>query len=438
MDINNFKNSKDIDKDEELALVGLDDLSPEKDFETENVEGGYIISKYTGSSEAVLIPSSINGLPVVSISIYAFHDCENLQRVIIPDGVYSLGDRAPSSRVIRGLAGAFHGCKNLKSTTLPASVTDIGRWEFSKCVGLESIYVDADNASFCSVDGVLFNKEKTVLLKYPAGKDGNTYIIPDGVVTIGEHAFSECRNLAAITIPDSVAEIEIGAFQYCEILTDIHIPNSIEIGYCAFENCTSLKNITISDNNTMFSSENGVLFNKDKSVLIKYPEGRELECFFIPDSVSEIASCAFWKCKALKSIVFPDKTSKIGHCVFTGCKGLLDITIPYGNIRIEDGSFQGCSNLTNVTIPASVTEIGEFAFAGCTSLTSITIPGDSIDFWPWSFLECTNLMSINIHAKRERTIIGYQAFPEHTAINFISNKIPTDDPALLTQYPKNG
>jgi hypothetical protein len=131
------------------------------------------------------------------------------------------------------------------SYTIPGSVKTIKDQAFGGFAGLTSIMVAIDNAHYSSIDGVLFNKDKTVLIRYPAGKQG-AYTIPDGVKTIGSGAFSGCGRLTSVTIPNSVTSIEEFAFSFCTGLTSITIPNSIiSIGSSAFWYCTNLIFITI-------------------------------------------------------------------------------------------------------------------------------------------------------------------------------------------------
>ena len=134
---------------------------------------------------------------VTSIGVWDFGYCTGLTSVTIPDSVTSIGDYA------------FYGCKSLTSITIPDSVTSIARWTFRNCESLAAISVDEDNETYCSVDGVLFDKTKTTLVKYPEGKPNTSYIIPDGVTSIGSEAFAFRRNLTSITIPDSVTSIGV-------------------------------------------------------------------------------------------------------------------------------------------------------------------------------------------------------------------------------------
>ena len=147
---------------------------------------------------------------------------------------------------------AFYGCTQLTRVTIPDSVTGIGYAAFSKCVSLKSIDVGEDNTEYSSEDGVLFDKNKTVLIHFPAGKGGH-YTIPDGVTSIGDHAFIKCARLTSVTIPDSVTSIEALAFRDCFGLRSVRIPDSItNIKMGAFSSCSNLTSI-IFEGNAPFS-----------------------------------------------------------------------------------------------------------------------------------------------------------------------------------------
>ena len=209
------------------------------------------------ASGALIIPATIEGKSVTSIGKSAFSRCYSLTSIRIPDSVTSIGKEAFSActsltsiTVPDGVTSigkyAFSDCSDLTSITIPDGVTSIGERAFSSCLRLLAIKVGAGNISYADVDGVLFNKKKTLLITYPMGKKGTNYDVPDGVATIGVAAFYECRNLRNITISDGATAIGEEAFHGCSSLTNITIPDSVtSIGDYAFVHCANLSSIAI-------------------------------------------------------------------------------------------------------------------------------------------------------------------------------------------------
>ena len=198
--------------------------------------GSYI---YTIFSGCLKLSSITIGENVKTIPAYAFNGCSSLTSITIPDGVTSIGERA------------FEGCSSLTSITISDSVTSIDDDAFESCSSLTSIVVDNDNQCFTSIDGNLYNKDKTKLIQYAIGKTDASFIIPESVTSIGSSAFEDCLSLTSITIPDGVTSIGDYTFFRCSSLTNVTIGNSVtSIGSYAFYSCFSLTGITIPDSVT--------------------------------------------------------------------------------------------------------------------------------------------------------------------------------------------
>ena len=329
----------------------------------------------------ITLPSSVK-----SIGYYAFMNCTSLKSIKIPDNVTSIG------------WWAFSNCRSLTSVTIPERLNDIGAWTFSGCSSLTEFKVSAKNSNYVSVNGVLYNKDKTVIIHYPAKKKDKSYKIPDGVAIIAGDAFKYSANLTSITIPDSVEHIGDSAFYNCASLTSITIPKDVtNIGDQAFRGCISLTEIKVATANSNFVSLNGVLFSKDKTTLICYPAGKKDKSYTISDGVTSIYWCAFSDSKNLTAInvatenqnyfsvngVLYNKGKTKLICYPAGKKDK-SYTIPDGVTSIYDCAFSDCTSLKRITIPDGMLTIGVHSFFGCANLTSVTIPGSVISVADYS------------------------------------------------------
>ena len=245
--------------------------------------------------ESVILPNTIS-----TIGVHAFDGCNSLSSINIPNTVTSIGEGTFS--FCRGLTSvmipnsvtsigdaAFYYCSSLTSVTIPNSVTSIGERAFASCSSMISIDIADSNPNYCSVEGVIFNKEKSTLIQYPGGKQGD-YIIPTSVTSIENSAFRDCSGLTSVTIPNSVIGIGSYAFSGCSGLTSVSLPNSVtSIGSRAFEGCSSLTSVSIGN------------------------------------SVTSIGSSAFFECISLTSVTIPISVTSIGDYAFEQCSSLTNI-----------------------------------------------------------------------------------------------------------------
>ena len=281
----------------------------------------YLI-RYSGS---VVIPESVTydgtTYPVTSIGDFAFYDSPSLTSVTIPNSITSIGVRA------------FNGCSGLTSVSIGNSVTSIGIHVFYNCHSLTDISVDENNTTYSSLDGVLFNKSQTKLIKYPIGKQGE-YTIPNSVTTIDDSAFANCSNLASITIPNSVISIGGYAFANCVKLTSIIIPNSVttidggafsgcyrvtsvsigssatDVKWDAFSECNNINSVTINSNAIMSKrSYSSISF-------LYHAFGKQVTEYIIGDNVTSIGRYAFTGYSHLNTLIFSKNVTKIDEYAF--------------------------------------------------------------------------------------------------------------------------
>lgn len=371
--------------------------------------------KYAGS---VTIPETVtyesNTYTVTSIGAYAFDACFDLTNISLPNTITTIGHQAfygctglnsitiPNS-VTTIAAKSFLGCINISSVQISQYVLFIGEEAFSSCLRLETINVDSNNPNYASIDGVLYNKAITRLIQCPGAKVSVT--IPNTVTVIGESAFHYCNYLTSVTIPASVTFIGEEVFAYCD----------------------SLLELIVDSNNTNYSALDGILYNKNQTVLIQCPQGKisvnipgtvltvgrrafwscsSLLNLSIPNSVKTIETLAFFKCDGLTQVNIPASVTTISERAFASCRGLLSINVAYDNptysshngilfdknfntliqfpgglttfetdkniTTIANWSFWLSTNLTSIKIPNSVNNIGNYAFSDCYSLSAIT------------------------------------------------------------------
>ena len=343
----------------------------------------------------------------LGITEYAFLNCDSLETITFPNSLKVIGD------------SAFFNCWNLADVTLPASITTIGKDAFGDCTSMKAIYMNSSNDYFCEVDGVLFNGDKTILVYFPSGRNGE-YSIPNSVTTIGvsafnhshlnrvifsnsvttieKDAFANCPFLANVEIGDSVTTIGEGAFAYCGSLTTAEIPDSVNtigdgafqhsninsvyipssvitIGDLVFSGCDSLTAIKVDPNNENYCDIAGVLFSKNEEMLLCYPGGKSGE-YSIQNSVTAIGYGAFEFCNHLTRVTTGSFVTTIGERAFYSCDSLASVTISNSVTAIGGHAFGWCEDLIDIYFNGSAPTIGNYAFQYVTA-TAYYYPDDT-------------------------------------------------------------
>ena len=339
-----------------------------------------------------------------------------LKEVVIEEGVTEIG------------VDAFSVCTSLETVTLPESLQKIGEKAFSYCTSLKTINIP-DSVNVIGPKAFFFCKSLTSI------------DIPEGITEIGYATFGYAENLATVNIPTSVTRIGDFAFQNCGF-TSMNVPATVkELGESAFSTCRSLENVTVPAETV--SKKAFYFCDALKSVTLTddvktigeeaFRECRSLESIEIPSSVTELGTCAFKNCFALKTAVIKGGTVKgslVTEATFYNCNALetlvisdnatLDAsfkaayskstlkTVEIGKGEIGDSAFNGCTSLTNVTLGDGVTKIGTNAFIRCTQISSITIGSRVSSIGKNAFNGCTALTNANIGSGA----IGANAFQD--------------------------
>lgn len=401
-----------------------------KDFVIENG----VLKKYNGTDSEVVIPDV-----VTKIGDNAFNGCRNLEAVTIPDSVTSIGSSAfmfcsklktikiPNKvkniaerafyccdnlifvKIPDGVTSidceAFYSCENLPSITIPDSVTNVGIDAFSNCYALCSIYFSNSNAT---LGNRAFNScskltnvhiPEALILKSETAFDESLYkklnpagfIVEDGVLKkyIGD--------ASKVEIPNFVTKICANAFYHCFKLKSVNIPDSVTcIEDNAFYECSSLYEINVVESNANYSSCGGVLFNKNKTRLIKYPNYKSNFSYTIPDSVTSIAPAAFKRNLLIGSVTIPNSVKTIEKETFYGCEGLTNISIPDSVTSIGEEAFSNCKKICYIKLSENLKTIDKFAFFSCGAMTSITVPDSATSIGDGAFECCYHLKNVNI------------------------------------------
>jgi len=285
---------------------------------------------------------------------------------------------------------AFYGCTSLTSVTIPGCVTSIGYGAFSGCTGLTTVN------------------------------------IPSSVTSIELETFSGCTGLTSITIPNSVTSIGSSAFHDCTGLTSVNIGSGLSsINTSIFFDSRELSQINVDSANLHYSSQNGVLFNKNGSELIWFPWGKA-GAYSIPNSVKIIYTGAFKNCIGLTSVTIPNSVTGIGEYGFRGCTGLTSVTIPASVTYISSYAFYGCTTLNTVYFNAVSCSSSDSVFVNCPSLQTINIGGSVTRIPAYFFSYCTYVTSVTI--PDSVTYISYRAFYKCTSLTNVT--IPNSVTAL--------
>ena len=391
--------------DEDLTTVTQNGITYKLDSTQKTAEvAGYT----TDISQTCVIPASITDnsqtYSVVNIREGGLYNCSVITSLSIPEGVKTIGRNAVA------------GCTKLQTVSLPHSITYVGHDTFKDCTSLQAINVTNGNATYYSVDGVLFFKNSyegsTELLKYPEGRADRSYTVPDGVSVISHRAFYHAGKIQKIMLPDSVLTIEGSAFEQCENLENIDFGDGLQtiggesFSYCSslkaiklpstlseldgwsFLECSSLASIVVDrDNEHFFSDGVGLYENTENGIEFRlYAHASACDSYTLQEGTTVISEAAFWGAENLKEIQLPEGLQEIKNGAFTQT-GLIRLHLPKTVTLIGSYLCQSCANLKEISL-GSIVKIPNQTLYYCWSLESITIPATVETIEKQPFIGC--------------------------------------------------
>lgn len=314
--------------------------------------------KYLDISKSVILNENYNEDEFV-IDNYALKNCRILEHVILPTNTTTLGSHL------------FLNCSHLHTVVLPDSLKEIRPMAFVDCPTLRNFSISSANRFYSTQNNTLYDKEKSKLLFVPSTISGEydllphvTHVayaafyncdkitgvrtngilkhiddfsfygckrlsnieIPSSVEKIGKFAFFKCASLKTVVLPKNIKEVGTFAFSGCESLESVRVETEQFSNECLFAGCTKLASFTTNEDNRLFSSKDGVLFDKEGKVLIAYPNAKESD-YEVPASVEKIGKCSFFDCENLKNIILPSHLIEIERAAFSNCHHLESIKL---------------------------------------------------------------------------------------------------------------
>ncbi|MBR6808143.1 MAG: leucine-rich repeat protein, partial [Clostridia bacterium] len=371
---------------------------------------------------------------VTSFGTSIFSNCSALTEVSLPEGLRTIpGSMFGGSGLTKVTipstvtvieSSAFADCDRLKTVHIPANVTTLGGAAFTRCNGLTEFTVDPENTAFCTIDGVLFSKDKKKLIYFPAGKTCTygRYTVPEGTEIIGDASFYEAVTLSSVILADSVTTVEDYAFTYCKISAINFGKNVTYVGDTALGFCTNLNTVTFANPHTELGS-------------YCFTNCVNLKNFSIPSGLTTLPSGMLLSCKALKSITIPKGVKSIPSACFQMCDGLTEVEIPQSVTSIGYCAFYECRGLSSVTILGNVTKIDRYAFENCAYLEFVHLKGTFSGIDSTSFDGCTALKTVYFGNSSTVSGITSATAMGNVCANAKSVAIPAGTPP--TSYIKN-
>lgn len=362
------------------------------------------------SLKSVTLPTTIE-----DVETFAFYDCPYLETIIIPDVAVDINERAfAQTKFYKNqnnwsngiLYAGNHVLSAVKATgkvTLKDGTVSVGTGAFSGATVTEVIFPDSVKAinnclaANSSIESVTIGSGVEII---PFGSFANceklsSVTFSEGLKRIEKRAFASCVALTSAELPETLEYLDSGAFYNCTALANLQLPASLgEYDLSNFKN-TPYINLTFSESNPYYSSEDGIVYNKDKTAILYVPTSAN-GIFTIPDTVKSIGENAFKDCVNITGIVFGSGLETIGENVFAGCTGLKTLTVNNNVNTIGANAFSGCTGIETLVIENNVEAIGDYAFKGCVGLKDVTIGDGVATLGNYAFEGCTGITKLTL------------------------------------------
>ena len=386
------------------------------DFETEIKNGSATILSYKGTQEHLIIPSTIDGLPVTAIADGAFAENETLKTLILPESITTIGE------------GILAGCKTLHSLETPLMGANKESEQYLGYLFGATTHKDNPLKIPASLACLRISAEWNILPAY-ALFDCNDLIclsLPENVTVIEKYALFNCKSLKQIDELERIVTFGDRALMDCAALQTITLSNSLQtVGFGAFEGCTSIRALTLPFVGRTHTENTylGYIFGAAQPDFAKGFYPKNLARITLTNACQTLGNYAFFECESLKEITLPEGLTSIGVRAFYGCIRLWSIKLPNTVTTVRELAFANCDALTTIDFGGGLTQIGINAFYNCDSLAEITLPTTLKSLPASCFAGCTSLTKVDLGGVVE---VGAEAFRHCNAITTVTSNQEVD------------
>lgn len=314
---------------------------------------------------------------VTAINFFAFNGCSRLEYIEFPNSLVSLG------------RWVFYNCRSIKNLNIPRNLTDIAYTALAGLSGLVYYTCSPFNPKFKAVDGILYNKDMTMLVAYPQAAAATSFTIPSTITSLYDYCLHNCDNLTEINIPESVNYFGMNIFSASDNIESIDVPDGVtKMGVTVFGQCSKLSHVHLPA--SLDSIKNSCFYGCNSLTEV-----------VIPASVRYIGNYAFSDCENLKTITFEEGSclEGFGEYVFRESPSFESLDMPNTVTTMGIGMFYVCPSLKNIHLSRSLTILPNASFYQCSLLTELDIPGTVTHIGNAAMYKCTSLKRLKIGDK---------------------------------------